>query len=584
MRRISKTRPLFMTVAALACFACADEPEPTEALGSLDLPLATQIGDTEYRVIGTIRVRQVSSGAIVAEVAASADGPSSHTVALPPGGYTLEVEDGYSCSVEPADATFAGCTFTGAEPEPFVVTADQTVTVVMSFVFRFDEDVDVAMRTGDATLVLEPVEQRPCGADGCALGEVCVSLDAAEPSCGKECGGAQDCPKGQACFALSDDDGGGVCADLVTTLWTRQFGESRSDTVSELAVDREGNVLAVGFVTPDDMNDDFVTKYDRDGNVLWTRDAGYDRYDTAYAVATDSQGNVFVAGSTFELSYLQKFAADGELVWTRELVAGFGAGGLAVTGDGEVILAGAANDALAGFEHAGRWDVAAQKLDADGEVLWTWQFGTAENDYANAASVDTEGNVYLAGSTDGFLPGGDSRGMRDAFVVKLNARGDWQWTQQLGANRDDDAAGIAVDPSGNVLVGGSMWQYTNASDLDRDTFVAKLDSAGETIWFRQSDGAELETAAALAVDSSGNVVLGGYEVVVNGGPARAFASKYDAGGELVWTHRTEIEDTYGYALAVDQEGAVLLGGSLYGEFSGHTSAGGSDAFVRKLSP
>jgi hypothetical protein len=45
-----------------------------------------------------------------------------------------------------------------------------------------------------------------------------------------------------------------------------------------------------------------------------------------------------------------------------------------------------------------------QKYDGDGNFLWTRQFGTDSADYPRAASGDGDGNVLVAGFTDGTLP------------------------------------------------------------------------------------------------------------------------------------------------------------------------------------
>ena len=64
--------------------------------------------------------------------------------------------------------------------------------------------------------------------------------------------------------------------------------------------------------------------------------------------------------------------------------------------------------------------------------LWTRQFGTSGYDFARAVAVDPEGNVYVAGRTEGALPGQVSSGDFDAFVRKYDRDGDEVWTRQFG--------------------------------------------------------------------------------------------------------------------------------------------------------
>ena len=54
------------------------------------------------------------------------------------------------------------------------------------------------------------------------------------------------------------------------------------------------------------------------------------------------------------------------------------------------------------------------------------------NDEAVGITVDSSG-VYVAGGTDGALPGQTSLGGTDAFVRKYDHQGNELWTQQFGS-------------------------------------------------------------------------------------------------------------------------------------------------------
>ena len=56
----------------------------------------------------------------------------------------------------------------------------------------------------------------------------------------------------------------------------------------------------------------------------------------------------------------------------------------------------------------------------------------AVSDSAWAVAVDSGGNVYLTGFTDGNLGGETNSGGTDAFLAKYNASGTLQWTRLLG--------------------------------------------------------------------------------------------------------------------------------------------------------
>jgi hypothetical protein len=176
-------------------------------------------------------------------------------------------------------------------------------------------------------------------------------------------------------------------------------------------------------------NDAFVRKYDAAGNELWTRQFGTSGSDLAFAISVDASG-AYVAGST----------------------------------DGT----------LSGQTSAGGADAFVRNYDAAGNELWTRQFGTSGFDEARAISVDASG-AYVAGITDGTLPGQTSAGSSDAFVHKYDAAGNELWTRQFGTSDDDLATAVAVDASGVYVAGftsGTLPEQTSAGGAD--AFVTKL--------------------------------------------------------------------------------------------------------------
>jgi Beta-propeller repeat len=110
----------------------------------------------------------------------------------------------------------------------------------------------------------------------------------------------------------------------------------------------------------------------------------------------------------------------------------------------------------------------------------TKQLGTAGLDFGYGVAVDSSGNVYVTGYTEGGLDGNTSAGNFDIFLVKYDSAGTKQWTRQLGTTEWDVGSGVAVDSSGNAYVTG----YTpggldgNTSAGGEDIFLVKYDSNG----------------------------------------------------------------------------------------------------------
>ena len=66
------------------------------------------------------------------------------------------------------------------------------------------------------------------------------------------------------------------------------------------------------------------------------------------------------------------------------------------------------------------------------QVAWTAQLGTTGHDYGHGMAIDSGGNIYLSGNTQGDLAA-PVVGSYDAYVSKFDASGTPLWTSQIGA-------------------------------------------------------------------------------------------------------------------------------------------------------
>ncbi|MBK8210359.1 MAG: SBBP repeat-containing protein [Rhodospirillales bacterium] len=251
--------------------------------------------------------------------------------------------------------------------------------------------------------------------------------------------------------------------------WTRQVGTIDIDRADGVAADGAGNVYIAGLTygslagSQQGQGDALVAKYDADGQVIWTRQLGTAAFDVAKGVATDGAGNVYLTGETEGSlggtnsggndAWVAQYDTDGNVIWTGQLgtKADDVAWGVAM-GAGNVYLCGSTKGSLGGAKKGGS-DAWVAKYDADGQVIWTRQLGTAAYDVAKGVATDAAGNVYLTGETAGSL-GGPANGGYDAWVAKYTANGDRLWKKQLGTAVFDTAYGVATDGAGNVYLAG----------------------------------------------------------------------------------------------------------------------------------
>jgi len=246
--------------------------------------------------------------------------------------------------------------------------------------------------------------------------------------------------------------------------------------------------------------------------------------ETGNAIALDASGNVYIAGITYSASFPTT------------------AGAFQTTNPA------AANGIETGF---------VSKLNSTATALVYSTFlggsGTGmsgESDQAYAIAVDASGDAYITGSaastnfpttTSAYQLTNKAAAKTEtsAFVTKLNPAGSAPvYSTFLGGSQNAEGYAIALDTSGDAYVAGAA-MYTdfpvttgsyqtanNAATIGAtNAFVTKLNPAGSALVYSTllgGSGVEInssficgDSAAALAVDSSGNAYLTGIAYSTN---------------------------------------------------------------------
>jgi hypothetical protein len=339
-------------------------------------------------------------------------------------------------------------------------------------------------------------------------------------------------------------------------LWARRWGGTDYDQVNGLAVDRAtGDVLATGSfggsaslggttLVSAGGQDIAIARYSgATGAHLWSARFGGAGDDAGNAVAVDAGGNVFFTGyfrgknvpfgttllsdamTTDGNAFLVKLAGAGGVTWAMNFPGNTGENfgtSVAVDATGDVVLGGFFSDLLTiggtqYFASNGLYDGFVAEFSGIGATLWSRRIGRGTpvdgDDRVTGVAFDGAGDVLVTGQVSGAvdLGGGAvaSFGGLDAFVAKYSGSGAYAWARRLGGNGDDVGYGVAVDATGDVLVGGSFEStasFVGASLTSlgfTDGFVAKYDAAGATQWAERLGGAGFDTAAAVAAGSGG---------------------------------------------------------------------------------
>lgn len=219
-----------------------------------------------------------------------------------------------------------------------------------------------------------------------------------------------------------------------TQLWLKQYNGppgTTNDEARAIAIDNAGYIYVTGYSIGSATDRDYLTiKYNNSGDSIWahryTGLGGVDA-DEAFIIKVDNSGNVYVTGysyttsTDFDFSTI-KYNSVGETLWTRRYNYTNYVDqpkGLAVDKLGNVCVTGYVTLGT------GYTDCVTIKYDANGDCLWTHRYNGTANSYdqCNGVAVDTLGNIYITGYSNGSGSGEDCITMkystRDIAVAKI---------------------------------------------------------------------------------------------------------------------------------------------------------------------
>lgn len=352
--------------------------------------------------------------------------------------------------------------------------------------------------------------------------------------------------------------------DLTTALEVWSFteggedGNDRNDAAQGIAVDSQGNYVAVGYQDGqlDHGKNAFVRKYDNMGGLIWEQidDRGaLDPYktwadDIYWDVAVDNADQICLVGEVSGDTttgwdsgyYIAKlFDYDGTVDWddtwqdggASTSQAGFG---VDLDSNQDVVAAGWS------FRHPnqmGQWAsfryITTTGLRDLGPLYYDFGADFDALDQAFDVAVDSQGDIIVVGAIGNDGATGPDDANRDWHVRKYAGAatgtgttgvlaGDllWEHTWAGIAGLDDVARGVAIDASDEIIVVGYTNNGTdNGANADFDWLIIKYDSAGgaglgntlfETTWSDPTNPGAKEMAHDVHIGDNGmDFVVGG---------------------------------------------------------------------------
>jgi len=274
-----------------------------------------------------------------------------------------------------------------------------------------------------------------------------------------------------------------LSAQTPAVVWQKCLGGNNGDYGLSVEQTTDGGFITAGYSEGKDngdvmgyhgnfnLNDIWVVKTDNAGNIQWQKCIG---------------GNSFETGA-----------------WIHQ------------TADGGYVVAGTASSVNCEFKgNHGGTDYLLVKLNSKGDVVWQKLYGGSINEYCWSMTLAPDGSYILAGETES--NNGDitvNHGIRDYWVIKVDASGNLQWQKSLGGSQTDEAYSVQATADGGCVVAG----YTESNDGDvtgnhgkRDYWIVKLNNTGNIQWQQALGGTGFEEAWSIVLSNDGGYVVAGY--------------------------------------------------------------------------
>jgi gliding motility-associated-like protein len=364
----------------------------------------------------------------------------------------------------------------------------------------------------------------------------------------------------------------------------------------------------------------------------WAHGVGTWVDDSGLKVVNDESGNSFVTGHVYSgaefgsfeaLSwgfYLAKYDNTGTVIWAR-----FGGGSyngtgssIAIDSDGSVYATGSFShtldlgDTILGGAH--QTSIFLVKYSSTGQLLWAKILGVSGSNgwpYGRGLAVDSQDNVYVAGSFSGTLqleggvtipePYPHYWGYMNICLVKYNKNGAIVWGKGAAGQYYDSAPIDLVCHDDVVYLAAQIGPHTfkyDGEELDTgytegSSVIIGVNTEGQRVWYSFISGgiSDLDIHPGGAIHACGSFYddfsIDGDKVLNEPtGSGANFVLKYGSDKEVEWTKMIEVGGIW-YPFLAAQGDDIYVAGTFNQFVKSDTIAlmpiGLRDGFLLKLS-
>ncbi len=331
-------------------------------------------------------------------------------------------------------------------------------------------------------------------------------------------------------------------------IWANSAGGAYNDVAYDISTRTDGSSFIGGSFTKaanfdqielignGSPSNGFVAHYSPEGACLWAKAVNKEHRNVVLAVASDEDKNVFVGGFLEDINdnknegnhfaFIQKYNLNGDLLWEKINSTSIAEiWNLTVNQEGQLLVSGVANPSFKWGEttletvEGVTYIQFVAALSQEGLPQWLQPVVATNWDHGGDITTDSLNNIYLTGHFTGnhiiqkrLLKATDAR---DAFIAKLNPKGEILWLKRGSGQGSAEGLALALDKAGFVYWTG---YFARNLLIDRnplhsegwdDIFLVKLNPSGGCEWIEQLGAEGHERGQGLVVGRDNNLYLSG---------------------------------------------------------------------------
>lgn len=290
--------------------------------------------------------------------------------------------------------------------------------------------------------------------------------------------------------------------------WSTHFGSQDNEYGNDVKQTYDMGFIIIGSTTNNssDPSDVYLIKTDSLGNLIWDYSYDISDYDVGYSITQTSDSGYIVVGESRIIEgpnsiphlLIMRIDKTGEIVWSKVYSTPYEGGkSIIQTNDSCFIVCGYTkpeNDFWSNF--------LVFKINSEGDSIWSRNYGGSLKEYANSIKQLDNNDLIISG----YRADTNNLNEVDSYFVKSNADGDTIWTRIFSGIGYDISTSVEITNDGNFAFTG----YGEMNEMgNKDVYLLKMSSDGDTIWNRVFGGPTTEYGESLKQTSDDGYIICG---------------------------------------------------------------------------